>query len=108
MKGSERPTEETSLFRAPYFNVYADGGICTGNVQLAGGTTAERLRAWNDAFFGSFFTHPNVQGKIVTYKGGIFKFWTDMLDGRPPEFPEHVLVPCHQTLAHVLGLRGRA
>lgn len=108
VKGSERPHEGTPLYQAPYFNVYADGGICTGNVHLPDGTTAERIKAWNDAFFGSFFTHPNVQGKLVAYKGGTFKFWTDMLDGRHREFPEHVLVPSQRTLGQMLGLRGQA
>ena len=100
--GAERPCETTALFQAPYFNVSSDGAICTGNVSLPDGNTAERIGAWNDAFFGSFFTHPNVHGKLVTYKGGAFKFWRDMLDGRHGEFPEHVLVPAKRTLADAL------
>jgi PRTRC genetic system protein B len=103
--GSERPAESTPLYQAPYFNVYPDGGICTGNVSLPEGTTAERIEAWNQAFFGSFFTHPNVRGKLVTYRGGAFGFWRDMLDGRHAEFPERVLVPTKRTLAEVLTER---
>ncbi|PZP29068.1 MAG: PRTRC system protein B [Roseateles depolymerans] len=103
--GAARPTESTPLLQAPYFNVYGDGGICTGNVTLPDGTTAERIEAWNRAFFGSFFTHPNVNGKLVTYRGGAYKFWRDMLDGRHPEFPERVLVPSRKTLGEVLAHR---
>lgn len=106
--GAERPTERTPVFQAPYFNVASDGAICTGNVSLPDGTTAERIEAWNRAFFGSFFTHPNTHGKLVTYKGGAFQFWRDMLDGRHGEFPERVLVPCKCTLAEVLGEREAA
>ena len=106
--GAERPCETTALFQAPYFNVSSDGAICTGNVSLPDGNTAERIGAWNDAFFGSFFTHPNVHGKLVTYKGGAFKFWRDMLDGRHGEFPEHVLVPAKRTLADALDRHQEA
>jgi PRTRC genetic system protein B len=101
--GGQRPSEGTALYQAPYFNVSSDGAICTGNVSLPDGSTAERIGAWNDAFFGSFFTHPNVHGKLVTYKGGAFKFWRDMLDGRHGEFPEHALVPAKRTLSSVLA-----
>lgn len=103
--GAARPSEASPLLQAPYFNVYGDGGICTGNVSLPDGTTAERIEAWNQAFFGSFFTHPNVQGKLVTYRGGAMKFWRDMLDGRHAEFPERVLVSTGRTLADVLAHR---
>lgn len=106
VRGERRPSENTPLYQAPYFNVYENGGICTGNVRLPDGTTAERIEAWNNAFFGSFFTHPNVQGKLVNYRGGTFKFWKDMLDGRHQEFPEHVLVPREETLAGALKRRA--
>lgn len=106
--GTDRPSEDAPLYQAPYFNVYSDGGICTGNVSLPEGTTAERIDAWNRAFFGSFFTHPNVHGKLVTYRGGAYGFWRDMLDGRHAEFPERVLVPTKRTLAEVLCHREAA
>jgi len=99
VRGPDRPSEDTPLYRAPYFNVNAEGVICTGNVELPSGTTAEKIEAWNAAFFGSFFTHPNAGAKLVTYKGGVYKFWTDMLDGKHVEFPERVLVPTKRTLA---------
>ena len=107
VKGDERPVESTPMFQAPYLNVSSDGAICTGNVPLPEGTTAERIDAWNRAFFGSFFTHPNTRGKLVTYKGGAHQFWRDMLDRRHAEFPERVLVPLKQTLVDVLGPRGK-
>src|SRR5581483_3602195 len=70
VKGRHRPTLHTALFQAPYFNVYENGDICRGSAQVPNGTTAEKIDAWNAAFFGSFFTHPNVQGKLVRYRGG--------------------------------------
>lgn len=102
IKGDARPTPETALFQAPYFNVYDDGGICQGSASVPEGTTAEKVEAWNDAFFGSFFTHPNVRKNLVKYRGGSCKFWQDMLDGRFAQFPERVLVPVQMTLGQLL------
>ena len=98
-----RMKNETALFQAPYFNVYDDGGICQGSASVPEGTTAEKVEAWNDAFFGSFFTHPNVRKNLVKYRGGACKFWQDMLDGRVAQFPERVLVPVQMTLGQLLG-----
>jgi PRTRC genetic system protein B len=100
--GAQRPDEKTPLCRAPYFNVWDDGTICTGNVTVPDGTTAERIETWDRAFFGSFFTHPNGSGPLVTYRGGAFRFWRHMLDGKHAEFPERVLVPSKMTLAEAL------
>ena len=57
-------------------------------------------------FFESVFTHPNVQGQLVNYKGGPYKFWRDMLDGRLAEFPESALVPLGLSLAQAIARGG--
>lgn len=106
VKGGARPTPDTELFQAPYFNVYDTGAICQGSAAVPEGTTAGRIGAWNDAFFGSFFTHPNVRKKLVKYRGGSYRFWRDMLDGRFERFPERVLVPLRATLGQLLSERG--
>ena len=107
VKGKHRPTLQSALFQAPYFNVYEHGDICRGNVQAPDGTTAEKIDAWNAAFFGSFFTHPNVNGKLVRYRGGSYAFWRDMLDGKFKRFPERVLVNGKTTLGKLLGVDER-
>lgn len=102
VKGNERPNEQTPLFLAPYFNVSETGVICVGNVSLPDGTAAERISAWNDAFFNSFFTHSNAR-KLVKYRGGAYAFWRDMLNGKHHVFPERVLVPLGKNLKDVLN-----
>ena len=104
VKGKQRPTVQSPLYQAPYFNVWEGGNICRGNVQTPQGTTAERIEAWNAAFLGSFFTHPNAQGKLVRYRGGSYAFWRDMLDGRFKSFPERVLVDAKTTIGQLLGV----
>jgi PRTRC genetic system protein B len=105
VKGSRRPTPQTPLFQAPYFNVDAQGRICQGNVPVPEGTAVEKIEAWNDAFFRSFFTHPNVAGKLVRYRGGSYAFWRDLLDQRFARFPGRVLVDVKTTLRALLGPR---
>lgn len=106
VKGESRPAPETPLFRAPYFNVWDSHQICTGNVELPGRSDAERIGIWNDAFFRSWFTHPNGSKPLVAYAGGAYRFWRDMLDGKHAEFPDKVLVPAERTLAQVMTARG--
>ena len=76
--------------------------IGSGVLGVPEGTTAEKIDTWNDAFFGSFFTHPNVRKNLVKYRGGSYKFWKHMLDGKFAHFPERVLVPVQTTLGQLL------
>ncbi len=103
VKGSRRPTPQTPLFQAPYFNVDGHGHICQGNVPVPEGTAVEKIGAWNDAFLRSYFTHPNMVGKLMRYRGGSSAFWRDMLDQRFTRFPERVLVDAKTTLGQLLG-----
>ena len=106
VKGQSRPTPQTPLFQAPYFNVDDQGRICQGNAPVPNGTTVEKISAWNDAFLRSYFTHPNVAGKLLRYRGGAYAFWRDMLNGRFTRFPERVLVDANTTLGQLLGEPG--
>lgn len=106
VKGQDRPTPDTALYQAPYFNVDASGGICQGNVATPNGTTAEKIGAWNDAFFNSYFTHPNVIKGLVRYRGGACQFWRHMLDGKFTAFPQRVLVDRKCRLQDLLADRG--
>jgi PRTRC genetic system protein B len=108
VKGRERPTPQTPLYQAPYFNVNGQGQICQGNVPRPEGTTIDKIQVWNDAFFRSYFTHPNVAGKLVKHPGGAYALWRDLLDGRFERFPERSLVPTKSTLAALLGMKEGA
>lgn len=99
VKGNQRPTPETPLYLAPYFNVWSSGQICVGSTAVPKGKHKQSTTAWEDAFFGSFFSHPNVRApeKLVK-KGSEFKFWQDMLAGKYAKFPEGMLVENRHTL----------
>lgn len=113
LKGNCRPSPDTNLWQAPYFNVWDSGKICQGTTSVPAGATTEQIAGWNKAFFASNFSHPNVHeaGKLVQYKGGSYQFWRDMLDGSFRRFPLRVLVETEYTLDDFIGMvlngRGR-
>jgi PRTRC genetic system protein B len=105
-KGTQRPTPDTPLFQAPFYNVDKQGSICVGNVKAPNSTTAERITAWNDAFFRTYFAHANYDG-VVDYAGDVTGLWRDLLDGKHRDaFPEQVLMPHRWTLADLLHQLG--
>lgn len=100
LRGGARPGPQTKLFRAPYFNVWQSGQICTGNVRLPERMSADMIAAYERAFFDSNFTHPNDPRGLVRHQGGAIGLWTALLDGRYPQaFPERALMPMDCTLA---------
>ncbi len=103
VKGTKRPDLETKLYQAPYFNVYGTGSLCTGSIDMPRDTDFFNTSKWEQAFFGSFFTHPNVHeaGRLIK-EGSCYRFWLDMLDGKYKTFPAHQLVDSKTTLADVL------
>jgi PRTRC genetic system protein B len=95
LKDDARPTPKTKLFRAPYFNVWDEGEICTGNVELPTHAGPETLSAYEEAFFRSRFTHSNSK-KLIHGKGGAKALWLSLLDGA--DFPMDQLVNVSTTV----------
>jgi PRTRC genetic system protein B len=100
-----RPTPQTPLHRAPYFNVGDDGAICQGSTVLPSGEERQRIDAWSGAFFGSFFSHPSGR-QLVRHPGGAYAFWKAMLEAPPERFPAGVLVPMDTTLGDAMSRIG--
>lgn len=108
VKSKSRPTANTPLYVAPYLNVWAGGGICTGNIDLPKGQARFAPACWEESFYRTFFTHTNIheQRGMTTYKGGPYALWRDLLKGKP--FPNDSLVPMKKTLGQVFdALVGR-
>lgn len=114
LAGKDRPTPETPLMRAPFFNVWAGGDICTGNVERPRGKKYSDPLEWEFKFFNSWFTHSNIRApdKLLEHKKGAYGFWKEMLDGKFKQFPVKALVneswqgkPVH--LADLIAAAGR-
>ena len=56
---NERPTLDSSLYAAPYWNIYGHQhhSVCLGTMVLPESIEPEQTAAWTDAFFRSNFTH---------------------------------------------------
>lgn len=102
VRGGGRPGPDTPLFRAPYFNVWKSGQVCTGNVRLPDTLSTSALERYERAFFDSEFTHPNVHGRerLLIHPAGSYTFWKEILDRKDQEaaFPEKALVDAKLTL----------
>ncbi|MEB8475573.1 PRTRC system protein B [Acidithiobacillus ferriphilus] len=89
VKGGNRPTPETQLFYAPYFNIWKSGRVCHGNAPTPDkDATPHCMREWENSFFSSAFSHPNHTGVI---KGDIAEFWRQRQGKKLHKFPESVL-----------------
>jgi PRTRC genetic system protein B len=106
LEKNERPTAETALQFAPYFNVYDSCAICTGSAQVPRGISANATAQWEKAFFESEFTHINGSKKKSSHPRGEYAMWKELLDGVYPTFPVEFLVPTGSTLATLMvGVR---
>ena len=100
LRENARPTPSTPLSQAPYFNVYDDGAICTGNVDLPSAPSADSLWRYEEAFFRSRFTHSNAD-RLIVRDGGSTQLWLDLLSGC--DFPIHCLLDVEMTLEQLIA-----
>ncbi len=108
VQGRSRPRPGTKLYQAPYWNVWKGGRICAGSARLPSAGLQADPSGWEESFFSSRFSHPNIHEKdaLVKYKGGSAKFWNSMLSGKFKSFPQEVLVPAELTVRDLLAQIG--
>jgi PRTRC genetic system protein B len=95
---NQRPLADTSLYYAPFFNVYQDGSVCMGTVDVAikKSTSLEAfMLEWENYFFNSYFSHLN--GGHCPVSGNIIQLWQSLLTSQQ-EFPSQLLLPAGKTL----------
>lgn len=85
--------ENTPLCHAPFFNVYADGRVCMGNVKIGIPKDCgleQFMELWQSYFFNSYFSH--LFGGHQPVKGNIVQLWKRLAKTGEP-FPTDVLIP---------------
>lgn len=107
LNANVRPTAETVLFHAPYFNVFDTGSICAGSAVIPKQLSTTSIPIWEAAFFDSEFTHVNGHTKKIAHPDGEYAFWKAMLDGQYKEFPLDLLVDFGMTLGGAIQNLGR-
>ena len=100
---TDKPTIDTPLFYAPFFNTNKQGGVCMGTVSVGirqSNTLNEFIAAWEESFFNSYFSHLYDQHQPV--QGNIIQLWQHLIDN-DTAFPFDVLIPSPFTLRQLTG-----
>ena len=99
---NRRPTEKTTLYYAPFFNIYEDGRVCMGSVSIDiknSASVEEFTKAWEDYFFNSYFSH--LMGENSPVKGNCVTLWKDLVTS-DRTFPTALLKSSNKTLKNLL------
>jgi PRTRC genetic system protein B len=102
LKNNKRPVENTPLYYAPFFNMYEDGTVCMGtvNVEIEASTCLEDfISQWQHYFFGSYFSHLISGHKPV--KNNIVQLWQEQVN-RKQDFPNEVLIKSTRTIKDLI------
>jgi PRTRC genetic system protein B len=102
LQENRRPTAETPLFVAPYWNVSDDGVICQGSMRSPDNNDVASHEIWQRAFFESAFTHANTR-RITDHPDGFEGLWKELADSEEP-FPSQLLIPTKETLESYLKM----
>ena len=98
LRKNARPTADTPLFVAPYWNVNGEDGLtCQGSMRSPEDAGVESIGQWEQAFFQSEFTHATGVRPLTNHPGGFVGLWTSLADSTKA-FPANRLVPAKQTL----------
>jgi PRTRC genetic system protein B len=94
-----RPTVESKLAFAPYWNLSESGDVCLGSMRAPGVSTVASIPQWECSFYESEFTHGNV-GRVTRHAEGFEGLWRD-LAGKE-EFPVDLLIELPETIAEFI------
>ena len=92
-----RPGAETQLKTAPYWNTDSRGSVCAGTMRIPDQMAANSLSAWEDAYFGSEFTHPSGAVRLTKHRRGFVGLWKSLKD-KGGTFPTGMLTDAKETL----------
>jgi PRTRC genetic system protein B len=99
---NRRPTAETPLMIAPYWNVDGETGrVCLGSMKVPELADVAALAQWEKAFFESEFTHQTGVKRLVQGPKGYFDVWERVRSGSRA-FPAKCLVPTNETLSDLI------
>lgn len=91
LASNDRPNLETTLYHAPFFNLYSDGRVCMGDVNIKFSLNIDLddfMLQWEKLYFGSAFSH-SLQG-ISPVKCNIVQLWQQHI-GTENSFPRKQL-----------------
>jgi PRTRC genetic system protein B len=102
LKESKRPEISTALYYAPFFNIYTDGRVCMGNVDIGIDRNCDLetfMSAWETYFFGSAFSH--LLDEVSPVKANIVPLWQKLISSGEA-FPIKILKKHPKTIKDLL------
>ncbi len=102
LSSNRRPTDKTELFYAPFFNVYENGNVCMGtvDVKIQNSTSLEEFtKKWEDYFFNSYFSH--LMNEHNPINGNCVSLWKSLINNEK-QFPKEALKNANRTLKNLL------
>ncbi|MEZ7528482.1 PRTRC system protein B [Cloacibacterium normanense] len=102
LSSNRRPTDKTHLFYAPFFNVYENGNVCMGTVDVNiqnSNSLEEFTEKWENYFFNSYFSH--LMNEHNPINGNCVSLWKSLINNDKP-FPKEALKKANRTLQNLL------
>lgn len=102
VKGKAKPTDKTTLYQAPYFNIYESGNVCMGTVNISIDRFTnldEFMGKWETYFFNSYFSHTIGSHNSSTLP--LLELWQGQVGTGKP-FPQETLVKHHLTFKNLM------
>lgn len=102
LANNRRPREKTQLYHAPFFNVYDNGKVCMGTVDVNiqnSSSVEEFTEKWEDYFFNSYFSH--LMNEHNPINGNCVNLWRNLANIEK-SFPKQVLKSTNKTLKQLL------
>ena len=102
VKSKSRPDMQTPLFHAPFFNMYANGGVCMGTVDIDMEHVScleAFIEQWESYYWNSYFSHLIQDASPV--RGNIVQLWQEQVASKR-RFPLNILMPNDKNLKDIL------
>lgn len=102
LENNERPDENTPIFHAPFFNVYENGNVCMGTVDVKiknSSSLEEFIESWENYFFNSYFSH--LMNNHNPIKGNCVNLWKNLIETKE-SFPIAQLIINNKILKELL------
>lgn len=93
---NQRPTGDSKLCVAPYWNCNDQGIVCVGSMRIPHEKSVKAIDVWEQSFFGSEFTHAAGGTKQTQFPGGFLAMWLSLAHKK--EFPCQHLVDATEDL----------
>jgi PRTRC genetic system protein B len=91
---SSRPSPETPLKTAPYWNT--DIRVCPGSMRVPETSDVASIPQWEDGFFQSEFTHAAGAVRLTSHPEGFLGLWRSLVGKK--RFPVQYLTDAGETL----------